>query len=310
MRVPIAAWCVGAALVTASIALWRGRFIGRPAVHPVEHATPTELPASPKGSTLPPATNSAPIPGSRLEPAKGAAAPTPPIGMVLIRAGTFMMGSNNGHHDEQPVHKVTLSAFYLDKHEVTVKDYRRCVAAGKCAALDNARELFSGTNCNSTRRNRPKHPINCLSWFHAVSYCEWIGKRLPTEAEWEYAARGTAARTYPWGEEARDASRAVVEGVVLEGKTEPVCSKPAGNTPEGACDLAGNVWEWVADWYGAYSSEAQTDPRGPEQGSERVYRGGNFSDYISVRGSLRAHIVPGLVGNLMFGFRCAREIPR
>jgi formylglycine-generating enzyme len=116
-----------------------------------------------------------------------------------------------------------------------------------------------------------------------VNYCEWVDKRMPTEAEWEYSARGTVGRTFPWGEEAPTDSRAVVEGLVLNGRTEPVCSKPDGNTPEGVCDLAGNVWEWVSDWYGAYSSEAQTDPRGPEQGTERVYRGGSFSDPGSVR---------------------------
>lgn len=232
-----------------------------------------------------------------------------------------MMGSANGGQREnwdnrtrgpvegeleKPVHRVTLSAFYLDKHEVTVEEYTRCVVAGKCPAVDDAAKLFSGEACNGTHSDRQQHPMNCLPWAYAVKYCEWVGKRLPTEAEWEYAARGTASRTFPWGEEVPNASRAVVEGLLLDGKTEPICSKPAGNTPEGVCDLSGSVWEWVSDWYAPYSSTPQTDPRGPEQGTEHVYRGGSFSEPGSVRASLRDKLGPDLLGNLMFGFRCAR----
>jgi formylglycine-generating enzyme required for sulfatase activity len=175
-------------------------------------------------------------------------------------------------------------------------------------AVDDAAKLFSGKFCNGTRSDRQKHPMNCLPWDYAVKYCAWLDKRLPTEAEWEYAARGTVSRTFPWGEQVPTASRAVVEDLVLNGRTAPVCSKPAGNTPEGVCDLAGNVWEWVSDWYGTYSSVAQTDPRGPEQGTERIYRGGSFSEPGSVRASLRDKVDPGLLGNLMFGFRCARGV--
>jgi eukaryotic-like serine/threonine-protein kinase len=307
MRVPKLAWIVGVALIASTIAFWLGSIRLKLAVHRSELEVPSKLPAAPPLSAIPASAGSGVV--SKSEPEPQAVAPPPPVGMVLIRAGTFMMGSNNGHHNEKPVHRVTLSAFYLDKHEVTVKEYRRCVAAGKCEALDDPAKLFSHKYCNGTHSDRQNHPMNCVARLHALQYCEWVGKRLPTEAEWEYSARGTEARTYPWGEEAPNASRAVVEGIVLDGRTEPVCSKPAGNTPEGACDLAGNVWEWVSDWYGAYSSEVQTDPRGPEQGTARVFRGGSWLDTGSVRASLRGEVAD-IVGNLMFGFRCARGIAR
>ena len=325
MRVPRLAGIVGVAVIALTIVCCSGRTALKPAVHRDEPDVPNEVPATPPASKSPALPVSAPV--SEPEPEARAATPPPPppVGMVLIHAGTFMMGSVNGYQREnwvdrmmgpnhgeleKPAHRVTLSAFYLDKHEVTVREYQRCVAAGKCVAVDDAGTLFSGKHCNGTRRDRQEHPINCLPWDYAVKYCEWVDKRLPTEAEWEYSARGTAGRTFPWGEEKPTASRAVVEGLVLNGNTAPVCSKPAGNTPEGVCDLAGNVWEWVSDWYAPYSSDAQTDPRGPERGTERVYRGGTFSESGSVRASLRDKVDPDLLGNLMFGFRCARGVSR
>jgi formylglycine-generating enzyme required for sulfatase activity len=322
MCVPRVAWVVGVALMASTIACWSERIVSKPVVHRDEPDVASEVPAPPvsKSPALP-----APAPVSEPEHEPRAATPPhpPPVGMVLIRAGTFMMGADDGYKrenwthrtmgpvngdQEKPVHRVSLSAFYLDKHEVTVKEYQRCVAAGECEAVDDADKLFSGTSCNGTRSDRPKDPINCLPWDYAAKYCGWVDKRLPTEAEWEYSARGTESRTFPWGEEVPTASRAVVEGLVLDGRTAPVCSKPGGNTPEGVCDLAGNVWEWVSDWYGTYSSDAQTDLRGPEKGTERVYRGGSFSEPGSVRASLRDKLDPRAHGNLMFGFRCARGV--
>ncbi|MCA9556020.1 MAG: SUMF1/EgtB/PvdO family nonheme iron enzyme, partial [Myxococcales bacterium] len=205
---------------------------------------------------------------------------------VSSAGGSFMMGSPAGDPDESPAHMVELESFWLTRTEVTVDAYAACEKAGKCS---DERQSDDSAYCNAGRSDRGDHPMNCVSWEAASAYCKWVGGRLPTEAEWEYAARGRGGspRQYPWGDTPEPTcSRAVMsEGGYLEpadwgcgeSRTWPVCSKPSGNTPEGVCDLAGNVWEWVGDWYDKeyYQKSPQKNPAGPQSGSLRVRRGGS-----------------------------------
>jgi formylglycine-generating enzyme required for sulfatase activity len=226
-----------------------------------------------------------------------------PRGMTRAKTGTFQMGSpaGVGEANEHPQHQVTLSAYCIDKTEVTVKDYRACVAKGACSATATTQ------SCNG--EDRADHPVNCVTWDEAVAYCKWAGKRLPTEAEWEYAARGADGRTYPWGNKAPTTERL---NTYADGDgwstTAPVGSYPKGASPVGALDLAGNVWEWTADWYGPYSATAVTDPTGVIAGDFRVIRGGgwNINDPGIVRAAVRLWFETSKAVDLI-GFRCVRE---
>jgi len=226
---------------------------------------------------------------------------------VRIPGGTFQMGSNDGNNSEKPVHSVTVSTFEIAATEVTVAQYRKCVDAGVCSAPDT----YSGL-CNWGKSDRENHPVNCLDWNQATTYAKWVGGRLPTEAEWEYAARsGGRNQKYPWGNQTATCFYTVMaEGGFGCGRdsTWPVCSKTAGNTAQGLCDMAGNVWEWVSDWYGSYGSGSVTNPVGLSSGSIRVRRGGSF--YVGpglVRVAIRFGDVPGFRGDFL-GFRPARSV--
>jgi len=146
-----------------------------------------------------------------------------------------------------------------------------------------------------------------VSWFEAAAYCSWKGRRLPSEAEWERAARGPRGSRYPWGDEPPlDSSRANYEGHV--GHATPVGLYPKGNTAEGLCDMLGNVWEWCADWFGPYQAQRQHDPSGSKSGEAKVIRGGSwFLDSWYVRASLRLRVVPTVRG-YDIGFRCVGEL--
>ena len=231
-------------------------------------------------------------------------------GMVLIPEGTFMMGCNEEvdsecEEDEKPYHEVYLDAYYLDRHEVTVAGYGKCVEAGKC---DTPR---SSQSCNWGISGRDDHPVNCVSWDEATAYCKYAGKRLPTEAEWEKAARGTDGRKYPWGNEIPSCALAVMhDGGDGCGKdrTWPVCSKEPGHSPYGLCDMSGNVYECVADWYGEYPYEASAvrNPGGPSSGKMRVLRGGSWYDLSGfLRASDRVSSNPDFRSGSLAGFRCA-----
>ena len=219
--------------------------------------------------------------------------------MVSLPAGTFSMGSTTGNSDEMPVHQVTLSAFQLDKHEVTVAQYKACVTAGNCSLPDTT------ANCNWGVTGREQHPVNCVDWTQATTYCEWAGKKLPTEAQWEYAARsGGQAQTYPWGNAAPTCSLANFNGCA--GATAAVCATTAGNSVQGGCDLTGNVWEWCSDWYGSYDGAASVNPKGPVFATKRDYRGASWTRPISyLPATTRANDVPGSRYNDL-GFRCAK----
>lgn len=231
--------------------------------------------------------------------------------MAVISAGWFTMGCDEGDPEceeaERPTHQVWLPTYRIDRHEVTSARYLECVAAGACKAPE-----LEGDQCNASRPERGDHPVNCVTWFDADSYCKWRKKRLPSEAEWEKAARGTNGATFPWGEDPADCERAIMyeggQSGCGSGGTWPVGSRPKGASPYGLHDMAGNVWEWVGDWYETgYAAGAAEDPSGPATGSERVIRSGSWDDLWAakaMRTVARSSNPPDTSGGHL-GFRCA-----
>jgi len=193
---------------------------------------------------------------------------------VKIPGGTFAMGFDQ--RDEGPVHRVTVKTFELAKTEVTFAQYRACVETGACTAPDAA--------CLAAAKQPAgdEHPVYCVNWKQAKAFSEWAGGRLPSEAEWEFAARGGGKKqTFPWGDEAPSCERAVFRGMDCgPNVVQPVCSKPRGRSRQGVCDLGGNVAEWVADLYHGSYRGAPTDGRAWDDAanSVRAYRGGAWFD--------------------------------
>jgi serine/threonine-protein kinase len=231
------------------------------------------------------------------------------VSMRLVSVGEFTMGGET-YDDEKPIHDVYLDAFYMDTYEVTNARYQDCVNVGVC---DPPKQSGSYTHSlyygNSQFDN---YPVIYVDWNMATTYCEWRGAQLPTEAEWEKAARGTDGRTYPWGE-GISCSRANYYGgsKFCVGDTSPVGSYESGKSPYGIYDMAGNVWEWVADWYSEtyYQSSPFENPVGPGTGQYRALRGGSWDLYDSyVRSAFRRWNVPLYIG-YNFGFRCSRSLP-
>ncbi|XXT15934.1 bifunctional serine/threonine-protein kinase/formylglycine-generating enzyme family protein [Sorangium sp. So ce429] len=258
--------------------------------------------------------------GLSVPPVKAA----PAADMVRIPAGRFTMGSAKGGKSERPPHEVTLTrAFDLDRTEVTVAAYQRCVEAGRCtpSGLHGPRATDAdveqrGALCTAADTAKSQHPISCVDQAQAAAYCAFVDKRLPTEAEWEYAARGTDGREYPWGNEPPGCPHAVVSrapGQVCGGRgrgTQDVGSAKAGASPSGALDMAGNVWEWVADGWdpGAYAKGARTDPVVPATGSKGVLRGGSWDFSASSARSTFRLAYDREAGDVSTGFRCARTV--
>ena len=189
--------------------------------------------------------------------------------MVYVPAGEFQMGSEDGYDNEKPVHTVALDGFWIDRTEVTNAQYTRCVAAGTCRPSEYA---------NDSAYNSAEQPVVGVSWNDAVTYATWVGGRLPTEAEWEYAARSPEGLIYPWGNTWDCAKGNFDEDCGSDNYrlTAPVGSFPAGASWVGALDIVGNVWEWVADRYGPYPSGRQVNFTAPASGDDRVLRGGAF----------------------------------
>ena len=230
-----------------------------------------------------------------------------PVPLVYVPSGCFMMGSDDGYDDEQPVHEVCLSAFWIGQTEVTNAQYRHCVEAGACD-LPGDTEYYDD-------EAYADHPVVWVSWEDASAYAAWLSEEtgqdwgLPTEAQWEYAARGPQAWVYPWGD-AFNGDYVVWGGNSYE--TAPVGSKPEGASWVGAEDLSGNVWEWVADWYDADEygtlTEGVVNPTGPATGRYRVLRGGswNHGNTGLFRAAYRGWVNPRGGGDVR-GFRCARS---
>jgi formylglycine-generating enzyme required for sulfatase activity len=229
------------------------------------------------------------------------------IDWIKIPGGTFEMGSGKG--DEDPKHRVTVKGFQMAKTETTVAQYKACVSAGACTTPN------TGSTCNWGTSGREDHPVNCIDWSQAGTFCTWAGGRLPSEAEWEYAARsGGKAQEYPWGNTTATCDLAVFSSGGSgcgQNRTWPICSKPSGNTTQGLCDMAGNVWEWVEDWYHSSYTGAPTDGRAwvSPTGGTRVLRGGSFVNVASnLRSSFRNYVTPDS-RRANDGGRCLRPIP-
>ncbi len=245
---------------------------------------------------------------------------TVPAGMKCIPGGPFVRGSNRVTvdedswrkvRDEAPEMTVSVSTFFMDTHEVTFSDYQKCVQAKGCRP---ARPNYRGYS-------RPNQPMLGVNWYHAYEYCKWLGKRLPTEAEWEKAARGPNGELYPWGNENADCTRAIIQEKGIKGcrkgTTWDIGSRPPGRY--GLYDMAGNSWEWVHDWYSPDYRKCGTDcagndPKGPCKGDlrcpghvKKVVRGGSWWwNGLSTLGSNRR---PHFATNRPFhhfGFRCAK----
>jgi formylglycine-generating enzyme required for sulfatase activity len=230
---------------------------------------------------------------------------TPPAGMVLIPAGEFLMGIEDGPADARPQRRVFLSSYWIDKYEVTNTQYRICVASGVCTPPKD-RGAFDDPG-------RAQHPVTNVTWLQAREFCQWSGRRLPTEAEWEKAARGTDGRRYPWGNSATLIKERSKPGEQRSGRdgTEPVGSQAGTVSPFGVHDLVGNVWEWVKDWYAenSYESGPTRDPQGPLHGSFRVLRGGGWrGGPLELRTGYRGWDEMSYWGP-MLGFRCADDVP-
>lgn len=243
----------------------------------------------------------------------------PPEGMVCIPGGPFWRGNDNANADERPKMRIVVSPFFMDTYEVTNEQYFKCVEAGKCDPPIKYYPTFA----------RPKQPVVAVSWYESYDYCQFAGKRLPTESEWEKAARGPNGDVYPWGNEPATCERAVYEQPLGQkgcgtGLTSAVGSRPVGRY--GLYDMAGNSWEWVDDWKtDCYAGCAKPcgadctgpDPHGPCGGGpgrcpgfhEKVLKGGSW--YFTadrMRGAERRGVPPSNRGPHRLGFRCARSI--
>jgi iron(II)-dependent oxidoreductase len=233
--------------------------------------------------------------------------------MCGVPAGAFMMGCNSDvdtecEQTERPYHSVAVPAFRIDQYEVTTSQYKECVTADVCED-----EGTSGTACNYGFPERGIHPMNCVSWYQAKAYCDWARKRLPTEAEWEKAARGADGRKYPWGDDPFDCARARADWLNCgNSSTGSVGSMPGGSSACGAEDMAGNVWEWVEDiWHYNYEGAPADGSAWLADGSQRVHRGGSWKTPSSfLRTSSRGADPPtGPDRNNESGFRCAWSPP-
>jgi len=287
-----------------------------------KHPTKISAPTSPVGEQKPVIpTAPHPILGDiQIRPIDG-------MEMVYVPGGEFMMGSDDEEVNfalqqckvygancqrryfsmEMPMHTVLLDGYWLDKTEVTNHQYQQCVQVGVCEA-------------SACQVGSADYPVVCVVWKQAAAYCQWVGERLPTEAEWEYAARGPETSRYPWGND--------FEGTYLNycdtnctlnkrdrgfddgyAETAPVGSYLQGASWVGALDMAGNVWEMVADWNGEYLPEKQVNPTGPPSGVRRVARGGSWhASPDHVRSALRTHMGIDQY-NDHAGFRCAQSTP-
>ncbi len=269
-------------------------------------AAPTATPAEEPTPAGPPANAS--LGDIWIRPADG-------MTMAHVPAGEFEMGSDDEpYHDECPVHTVALDSFWIDRSEVTNDQYRQCVAAGACGPPEESGSYTRDTYYGDSAYD--DYPVIYVTWHQAVAYCEWAGARLPTEAEWEYAACGPDAERFPWGDEPdrtrlnycdtncllANADQTFDDGYA---DTAPVGTYPTGTGWCAALDMIGNAWEWVADWFSYYyPSGRQVNPTGPPTGVFRVIRGGSWDTHLDhARCTYRNWFDPTSTHDSI-GFRC------
>jgi formylglycine-generating enzyme required for sulfatase activity len=260
---------------------------------PAQSATPTATAAA-TPDAAPAPVDAGPTDSASVDASSPDAAPLPTAGpsdMLLVPGGTFGMGSNEGGEgDEHPLHDVTVASFWLDKTEVTQAAYEECVAAKVCTPADpeilaTFGGLFRG----------PNKPVVGISWFSAREYCGWRGKRLPREAEFERAVRGSDGRRFPWGNEMPTKERAVFS----TNSPEDVGSRPAGRGPYGHDDVAGNVWEWIEDDYDPFAYSRPTAAEG---------KPGNCDEIKAAQDKLRAEGKQGFTGTNPIPTECEKSI--
>jgi formylglycine-generating enzyme required for sulfatase activity len=286
-------------------------------------AIPTEIPPTPTITEIPPTPTQENYKVSEIDNME----------MIYITGGEFIMGTedieaqrilegNGRQYPETPMHKVTLDGFWIDKFEVTNGQYAKCVESGACEPAKQNNAIFAGDEYY-TSPEYANYPVINVTWYKARAYCAWAGRRLPTEAEWEKAARGTDGRKYTWGNEpvssdvanfcdkyctARYPNPKFNDGFP---ETAPVGSFPKGASPYGVMDMAGNVWEWTSSIPMPYpynptdGREAKQDVKYDSKWPERVWRGGTWTNgYSWLRASLRYRSVANYWNNNL-GFRCA-----
>ncbi|MCF6156596.1 MAG: tetratricopeptide repeat protein [Candidatus Brocadia sp.] len=234
-------------------------------------------------------------------------------GSVVVPEGEFIMGTNDAREDAYPEHKVYLDAFEIDRYEVTNAQYwefldymKKTNDHSKCFKGEPSGKDHTPRFWDNEYYNVPDYPVVRIDWYDAYAYAAWAGKRLPTEAEWEKAARGLDGRKFPWGNE-WDPARCN-----LSGEPKPVGSVENGKSVYGCYDMAGSVYEWCADWYldTYYAESPHKNPKGPDTGLRRIIRGGSrFSQPFQVRTNTRKSEQPNLF-NLSVGFRCAKDVKK
>jgi len=298
MKKSIILFMAAALLVSCSSAAPAAPPTDLPADTPVQEPAATATP-EPTATTAPTAT---PLPGDTQT------RPTDGMVMVYVPAASYTMGSETGNGNELPLHTVNLDSFWIDQTEVTNAMYTQCVADGACELpseylMDRIHSYYSDPPADD-------YPVVNMDWYRAEAYCNWAGARLPTEAEWELAARGTDGRIYPWGNEAPTDN--LTNTFRHVGDLQPVGSYPDAASPYGALDMAGNAWEWVNDWFGSsYYSESPADnPQGPASGDYRVARGGSWfviEDLLRSTARLAGFTSPEYY-YIDSGFRCAMSV--
>ena len=257
--------------------------------------------------------------------------------MAFVPSGYFTMGSATGSQDEQPAHQVYLDAYWIDRYEVTNRQFRQFVAESgyqTTAEKEGWSHVWTGYNTwtkkaganwqhpagpESTIQGLDDHPVVAVSWYDAQAYCQWAGGRLPTEAEWEKAARGAEGNIWPWGNSWQCQTGNYDDETVLDSntsgcydgfaRTAPVGAFAGGVSPYGLYDMAGNVSEWVSDWYDPnyYAVSPQINPPGPAAGSERVLRSGGWFTARRLHAAARRQAVPTERAETI-GFRCALSV--
>jgi formylglycine-generating enzyme required for sulfatase activity len=271
--------------------------------------TPVPPPPTPTSRPTPaPAPSPTPAPATgateeaTAEATEATAPPSVANDMVEIPAGLFTMGNDNADPEDAPAHQVDLPAYEIDRFEITNADFAAFVEA--TGYVTNAEEGGKKSWRDAATEGRENHPVTRVTWNDASAYCAWLGKRLPTEAEWEKAARGEDGRSFPWGND-WDPAKANVKATGLR-DTAAVGSFGAGASPYGVEDMVGNVWEWTADWYQAYPGNSTADPYYGELC--RVTRGGGWFDEEAQANTYNRNCgVPDTTSSDELGFRCVRS---